>query len=69
MGASGILIPQNRSVSLTPTAMKVACGGAEHVAVEEQTNLLTSIEKLKKWAFGFMASRGDKAINLGYGLQ
>lgn len=59
MGASGILIPQNRSVSLTPTAMKVACGGAEHVAVEEQTNLLTSIEKLKKMGFWVYGLAGE----------
>jgi 23S rRNA (guanosine2251-2'-O)-methyltransferase len=34
LGAHGLFIPKNRSVDLTPSATKVASGGAEHVPVE-----------------------------------
>jgi len=55
MKVDAILLPQDRAVRLTPTVHKVACGGAEHVAVEVCHNFSSSIEKLKKmgfWVFG-----------------
>lgn len=55
MGAKGILIPQDRSVGLTASAHKVACGGVEHVPVEEHTNFTNVLNDLKEmgfWAFG-----------------
>ncbi len=50
-----ILIPQERSVHLTPTVHKVACGGAEHVPVQIVSNFAKTLEELKKqdyWIFG-----------------
>ncbi|MDX9730285.1 MAG: TrmH family RNA methyltransferase, partial [Bdellovibrionales bacterium] len=38
LGASGVLVPQDRSVALTTAAAKVASGGAEHVPVEVCSN-------------------------------
>lgn len=63
-GADGILIPEDRAVGLTPTAHKVACGGAEHVPVEETTNFGKYAEELKKkgyWIFG-LSPRGKQSI-------
>jgi 23S rRNA (guanosine2251-2'-O)-methyltransferase len=54
-GVHGILIPEERAVGLTPIAHKVACGGAEHVPVEELTSFGSTVEALKKqgyWVFG-----------------
>jgi len=34
LGVSGIFVPNDHSVGLTPTVAKVACGGAEHVPIE-----------------------------------
>lgn len=54
-GAHGILIPEDRAVGLTATVHKVACGGAEHVPVEETTRFENSVETLKEkgyWVFG-----------------
>lgn len=55
MGVSGVMIPEDRSVGLTSTVHKVACGGVEHLAIERTTNFSNPIESLKKngyWVFG-----------------
>lgn len=64
VGARGVLIPEDRAVGLTPTVHKVACGGVEHVPVEETTNFSNYAEELKKqgfWIFG-LSPRGKKSI-------
>ncbi|KYG68178.1 RNA methyltransferase [Bdellovibrio bacteriovorus] len=63
-GAHGVLIPEDRAVGLTPTVHKVACGGVEHVPVEETTNFANYAEELKKkgyWIFG-LSPRGKRSI-------
>ena len=64
MGVKGILIPEDRAVGLTATVHKVACGGAEHVPVQECTSFANPIEELKKqgyWVFG-LSHEGKKTI-------
>lgn len=49
-----LFIPKNRTVSLTPTVCKIACGGAEHVPVEE-VHFQSQIDEFKKqgfWVYG-----------------
>ncbi len=63
-GAHGILTPAERAVGLTPTVHKVACGGAEHVPVEEVNSLVPSLERLKEagyWVFG-LSHKSTKTI-------
>lgn len=60
LGAKGVLVPQDRSVSLTTAAAKVASGGAEHVPVEICSNLPRELELLREagfWIFG-LAEKG-----------
>lgn len=60
LGAKGVLVPQDRSVSLTTSAAKVASGGAEHVPVEVCANLPRELELLREagfWIFG-LAEKG-----------
>jgi len=55
MGVSAIFTPADRAVGLTPAACKVACGGAEHVAVESAPNLASVMADLKQsgfWIYG-----------------
>lgn len=64
MGVHGVLIPEDRAVGLTPTVHKVACGGVEHVPVEETTNFSNYAETLKKsgyWIYG-LSPRGKRSI-------
>ncbi len=64
VGAHGLFIPEDRAVGLTPTAHKVACGGAEHVPVTPVGNFSNYAEDLKKkgyWVFG-LSHKSDKTL-------
>ena len=55
MGVQGVFVPSRRSVSLTPSVMKSANGGVEHVPVVFCQNLGSSIKRLKElgfWIYG-----------------
>lgn len=59
-GVSGILIPEDRAVGLTPSVCKVASGGAEHVPVEAHVNFGSVTQRLKElgfWIYG-LAEKG-----------
>lgn len=47
MGVSAVIVPRDRSASLTPTARKVAAGGAEKVKFVQVTNLGKTLAALK----------------------
>lgn len=64
MGVDALFIPQDRSVHLTATVHKVACGGAEHVPVEVVSSFQSSAEKLKEygyWIFG-LSHKASKSL-------
>lgn len=50
-GASGIIITKDRSSGLTPGAIRVASGAAEHVPLMTATNLGAELKTLKDWGF------------------
>ncbi len=55
MGSTEVFISEKNSVKMTPTACKVASGGAEHVPVSE-THFLSEMKSLKDrgyWIYGF----------------
>lgn len=54
VGAHGVIVPERRSVGLTPAAVKASAGAVEHMKVARVTNLNRTIEELKKhgvWAY------------------
>ena len=54
-GADGIIIPKRRSASLTSTVYKTSAGAASWIKVARVSNLVTSLEELKKhniWVYG-----------------
>ncbi len=53
-----IIIPTNRSVSITPSVVKISTGAIEYVKVCKVTNLNQAIEKLKRNGFWIVASDG-----------
>ncbi|MBL7544353.1 MAG: 23S rRNA (guanosine(2251)-2'-O)-methyltransferase RlmB [Bdellovibrionaceae bacterium] len=64
LNADGIYIPDNRSVDLTPTTHKVACGGVEHVPIMSETNFKNPIERFKElgfWVYG-LSHKGRQTI-------
>ncbi len=64
MGVDALFIPQDRSVHLTATVHKVACGGVEHVPVEIVPNFQQAVDKLKEqgfWVFG-LSHKASKVL-------
>ncbi|MFT4021876.1 MAG: 23S rRNA (guanosine(2251)-2'-O)-methyltransferase RlmB [Acinetobacter sp.] len=47
MGVTAVVVPRDRAASLTPTARKVAAGGAEKVAFIQVTNLARTLAHVK----------------------
>lgn len=47
MGAEAVIVPRDRSASLTPTARKIAAGGAEKVKFIQVTNLARTLATIK----------------------
>ncbi|MBS0357709.1 MAG: 23S rRNA (guanosine(2251)-2'-O)-methyltransferase RlmB [Proteobacteria bacterium] len=55
VGVHAVIAPKDRSVGLTPTVLKVACGAAESVPFITVTNLARTMQKLKDlgvWLYG-----------------
>ena len=50
-GAHGVIIPKRRSVGLTPAAVKASAGAVEYLPVAKVTNLVNTLEELKKLGF------------------
>lgn len=66
VGAHGVIIPKRRSVGLTATVSKTSAGAVEHVLVVRVTNLVQTLEELKKegcWIAGAEAG-GTEAFSL-----
>jgi len=68
-GGMAVVVPRDRAVGLTPAAVKVAAGAAEHVPVVEVTNLRRALEQTKRagvWAVGLQpgAAKGWTEVDL-----
>jgi 23S rRNA (guanosine2251-2'-O)-methyltransferase len=53
-GASGVVVPKDRAVGVTPAAVKASAGASEHVRVARVTNLRRALERIKEaglWAY------------------
>ncbi len=63
-GVDCVIIPKDKSASITPVVSKVACGAAESVPVFRVTNLVRSMEVLKElgiWLYG-AASETEQSL-------
>lgn len=63
-GVDALVVPKDRSASLTAVARKVACGAAEQVPVVKVTNLarfLSSLQRANVWVIG---TAGEASQNL-----
>ncbi|MDA8220730.1 23S rRNA (guanosine(2251)-2'-O)-methyltransferase RlmB [Desulfosporosinus sp.] len=62
VGAHGVIIPKRRSVALTGTVAKTSAGAVEHVMVARVSNLVQTLNDLKKkgcWVSGAEAGGKD----------
>ncbi len=59
LSSSGIIIPENRSAAVTPSAAKASAGASEHAKIAKVTNLRQAALTLKKagfWLIGLDAA-------------
>jgi len=55
LGASGIILPKDKSASITPIVRKVACGAAEILPIFQVTNLVRQLKAMQSagfWVYG-----------------
>ena len=53
IGATGVVIPEDRASGITPAAVRASAGGAEHVKVAHVVNLVRAIGALKEAGLWF----------------
>ncbi|HEY4537994.1 MAG TPA: 23S rRNA (guanosine(2251)-2'-O)-methyltransferase RlmB [Erysipelothrix sp.] len=64
VGVDGVIIPERRSVGVTPTVAKVSTGAIYTVKIHQATNIVDTLNKLKKegyWVVG--AENGINAVD------
>lgn len=62
VGAHGVIVPERRSVGLTPAAVKASAGAVEHMKVARVVNLSRVIEELKEkniWTYALTMDGED----------
>ena len=60
-GVHGVLVGKHHQVGLTEAAARTAMGALQHVSIARETNLVASLEELKKsgvWVYGATPGRG-----------
>ena len=61
-GVHGIIVPQHRSVGLTPAAVKASAGAVEYLPIARVTNMNRTIEELQKkniWVYALTMNGTD----------
>ncbi len=48
VGATGVIIPEDRACGITPAAVRASAGGAEHLKVAHVVNIVRAIQGLKE---------------------
>lgn len=58
-GVHALVVPKDKSASLTPTVRKVACGAAEVVPLVQVTNLSRTLKDLQKQGVWIVGTAGE----------
>src|SRR5690606_19163096 len=58
-GAQAVVIPKDKSASLSPTVRKVACGAAETVPLVAVTNLARTLKQLQQRGLWVVGTAGE----------
>ena len=61
---SGIIVPKNNSVGITPVVSKVASGAVNHISFFPVTNLSRTIDLLKEYNFFIYAADGYSELSI-----
>ncbi len=66
LGAHGLILPERRTASITPTVEKAAAGALAHLPVVSATNLVKSLEQCRDaglWLLGLEAGTGQQVAD------
>lgn len=63
-GVTAVIIPKDRTATLSPVVRKVACGAAETVPIVQVTNLTRSLEQLKTLGLWIIGTSGKATQSL-----
>lgn len=63
-GVDAVVVPKDRSASLTPVVRKVACGAAEQVPLVKVTNLARFLGQLKEQNVWIIGTAGEATNNV-----
>ena len=69
VGIHGVILPQRRAVGLTATVGKTSAGAIEHVPVAQVTNIVKSLEQLRKegvWLVGLETGAKKSYLEFDY---
>ena len=64
VGVQAVIVPRDKSASLTPVARKVACGAAETVPLVRVTNLARCLRSLRDQGIWLIGTAGEAEANL-----
>lgn len=64
VGATAVIIPRDRSATLTPAARKASAGASERLPLIAVTNLARSLRRLKELGYWLTGFAGDGAESL-----
>ncbi len=63
-GALAVIVPKDKSATLTPAVRKVACGAAEVIPLVAVTNLARTLEKLQQRGLWVVGTAGEAEMDL-----
>ncbi|KAA0949173.1 MULTISPECIES: 23S rRNA (guanosine(2251)-2'-O)-methyltransferase RlmB [unclassified Pseudomonas] len=63
-GALAVIVPKDKSATLTPTVRKVACGAAEVIPLVAVTNLARTLEKLQQRGLWVVGTAGEAEVSI-----
>lgn len=71
LGIDGIIIPNDRSVGITPTVIKTSAGAISYTTIVRVPNLTSTIEKLKKHGFWIVGTdmEGTDYTKIDYNMK
>lgn len=67
LGAGGVVIPKDRSTTVTPASVRASSGAAAHLPIAQVVNLVRSIEEMKAngyWIVGLDAAGSSRFQDL-----
>ncbi len=64
LGVNGLILPKDRSATITPLVVKASAGATEYLDIVEVTNLVNTLKDLKNEGYWIAGAAGEASQNL-----